>query len=233
MKDNAGSAGAPLEIWSQTVENSPPPRRTGLAAAMGVLAAIAIGGGVVVLNTSGGAPQPSTVAAPLSAPLELPAGSSESALALSQGSQLPGTVLLPAGGTAELVRTEVTADAVLPIPKGLGEAAWWGAKLGAEHGAALLSGHVNWAGKKGPFDELWSMRSGQDVSVVDKAGGHWVYRVTGVVTLRKEDLPAQALRLFGQDGPHRLVLVTCGGDVGGTDGYRDNRIVTAGLVSHP
>jgi sortase (surface protein transpeptidase) len=142
--------------------------------------------------------------------------------------------MLPDGGTARLVRKEITPDAVLPIPRGLDDAAWWGAPLGADHGAALLSGHVNWAGKKGPFDELWSMHAGQEVSVVDAAGGHWVYRVTGIVTVHKDDLPARAPQLFGQDGPPRLVLVTCGGDyIGGTDGYRDNRIISAQLLSRP
>lgn len=47
-------------------------------------------------------------------------------------------------------------------------------------------------------------------------------------------LAEQAEKLFGQDGPHRLVLVTCGGEyVGGTSGYEDNRIATASLVSRP
>jgi hypothetical protein len=230
MDEYAGARGGPPELRERPAEIPVSPRRKGLAAATGLLAAIAIGGGVLVLNTGRSAPPPITVAAPL----EL-SPSAEAAPSLTPGSsQQPGTILLPAGGTARLVRTEITSDGRLPIPRGLSEAAWWGAKLGADHGASLLSGHLNWAGKKGPFDELWSIRPGQEVTVVDKAAGHWLYRVTEVVTLRKEELPAQAIHLFGQDGPHRLVLVTCGGDyVGGTDGYRDNRIVTAELVSRP
>ncbi|RZQ60473.1 class F sortase [Amycolatopsis suaedae] len=148
--------------------------------------------------------------------------------------QQPGTIKLPEGGTATLVRRELTPDGTLPIPEGLDEATWWGAGLGASKGAALLSGHVNWKGKKGPFDELWRSRNGQEVSVIDSSGGQWLYKVTDIVTVHKDDLPAQAAELFGQDGDHRLVLVTCGGDyVGGTDGYRDNRIVTAELVKRP
>src|SRR5256885_10736445 len=57
---------------------------------------------------------------------------------------------------------------------------------------------------------------------------------SGVVTLPKETLPDQAAKWFAQDGPHRLVLVTCGGDyVGGTEGYDENRLVTATLVTRP
>ncbi|WP_410583207.1 class F sortase [Amycolatopsis sp. lyj-108] len=148
--------------------------------------------------------------------------------------QAPGTVKLPGGGTAKLIRKELTADGTLPIPEGLDEATWWGAKLGADQGASLLSGHVNWKGKKGPFDELWRLKAGQQVDVVDTDGGKWVYKIDEIVTVHKTKLAEQAEKLFGPDGPHRLVLVTCGGEyVGGTDGYEDNRIVTASLVSRP
>ncbi|MFC3453087.1 class F sortase [Amycolatopsis speibonae] len=148
--------------------------------------------------------------------------------------QAPGTVKLPGGGTAKLIRKELTADGTLPIPEGLDEATWWGAKLGADQGASLLSGHVNWKGKKGPFDELWRLKTGQEVALVDTDGGKWVYKISEIVTVHKTKLAEQSEKLFGPDGPHRLVLVTCGGEyVGGTDGYEDNRIVTASLVSRP
>ena len=173
---------------------------------------------------AGGVPQPgSTVHA---------AGQDDSSAGHAE--QHPGTMRLPGGGTAKLVRQELTDDGTLPIPQGLDEAAWWGATLGAEHGAALLSGHVNWKGKKGPFDELWRLKDGQNVEILDTAGGHWVYRVDEILTIRKDNLTERAGALFGQDGPHRLVLVTCGGDyVGGTEGYADNRIVSASLVLRP
>jgi len=213
-----------------------PAGRKLLAAALGVLAVFAMIASVVVLTPRENVP---TVVVPFAEdspgePYELGQGTDGTAAVSVAPGQRPGTIMLPGGGTARLVRKEITPDAVLPIPRGLDDAAWWGAPLGADHGAALLSGHVNWAGKKGPFDELWSMRAGQEVSVVDVTGGHWVYRVTGIVTVHKDDLPARAPQLFGQDGPPRLVLVTCGGDyIGGTDGYRDNRIISAQLLSRP
>jgi hypothetical protein len=146
----------------------------------------------------------------------------------------PATVWLPGGGTAKLLYADVKDDGSLPIPQGLDEATWWGAKVGAAQGTVLLSGHVNWKGSKGPFDELWRLKAGQDVEVADTAGGRWVYRVDEVVTVHKDNLAAQSDKLFSQEGPHRLVLVTCGGEyVGGTEGYEDNRIATASLVSRP
>ncbi|WET81540.1 class F sortase [Amycolatopsis sp. QT-25] len=206
--------------------------RPWLAELSAVVCALAISAGVIVLTwippeQAVSLAEPMVMPGEDGAPLALPADSS------TRG-QRPGTVRLPEGGSARLVRSEVNSDGVLPIPRGLGDAAWWGARLGAEAGTSLISGHVNWGGTKGPFDELWRMREGQEVAVSDAAGGIWVYRVREVVTMHKNDLPTQAAKLFTQRGPHRLVLVTCGGDyLGGTDGYRDNRIVVATPVSGP
>ena len=64
--------------------------------------------------------------------------------------------------------------------------------------------------------------------------GAWTYRIDAVVTVHKSALADQADQLFNPDGPHKLVLVTCGGEyVGGKQGYEDNRVVTASLVSRP
>ncbi|KOX21486.1 peptidase C60 sortase A and B [Saccharothrix sp. NRRL B-16348] len=142
--------------------------------------------------------------------------------------QQPGTVRLPAGGLATLVRAEVTADGALPIPEGVGEATWWGVDLGAAEGATVLAGHVDWKGVTGPFDELWRMAVGQEVTVVDTAGRTFRFKVSGVEAVRKEALPSRAVELFGPRGGHRLVLVTCGGRwVGGDTGYEENQVVTA------
>ncbi|PXY21890.1 class F sortase [Prauserella flavalba] len=218
------------------------PRHGLAAAALGLLAVAAVVAGTLVLTNGG---EPAAAPPPVTTTHSPPPSSTTTASSTALRpeavpvrhtpvSQPPGTVRLPEGSTATLVRREVTSDGTLPIPDGLEEATWWGAELGAERGVALLSGHVNWAGRTGPFEQLWRSHAGQDVTVVDPGGGRWGYRVTEVLTLHKNDLPAHAQRLFAQDGPHRLVLVTCGGDyVGGTDGYEDNRIVIAELVTRP
>lgn len=142
--------------------------------------------------------------------------------------QLPGTVRLPGGGTAALVRKDLGPGGELPIPADLGQATWWGAGLDAAGGASVFAGHVNWRGATGPFAELWSARIGGMVTIVDSAGKTWRYRISQLVTVHKDDLPARADDLFGQSGPHRVVLVTCGGRwVGGSDGYEENRVVVA------
>ncbi|MFE2757698.1 class F sortase [Actinosynnema sp. NPDC059335] len=146
--------------------------------------------------------------------------------------QQPGTVRLPGGGLATLVRAEVTADGALPIPEGVGEATWWGVDLGAAEGATVLAGHVNWKGVTGPFDELWRMAVGQRVTVADTAGRTFAFQVSRVEAVRKDALPARAVELFGPRGEPRLVLVTCGGRwVGGETGYEENQVVTATPVA--
>ncbi|WP_370968626.1 class F sortase [Amycolatopsis sp. cg9] len=174
------------------------------------------------------ATQPSTPAAPpppppASTPAAAPAGQPS-----TPGPQQPGTVRLPAGGTATLVRKDLGPGGELPVPDNLGQATWWGAELDAAGGASVFAGHVNWRGATGPFAELWTARIGGAVTVVDSAGKTWRYRISQLLTVHKEDLPAQADDLFGQSGPHRVVLATCGGRwVGGSDGYEENRIVIA------
>lgn len=141
--------------------------------------------------------------------------------------QAPGTVRLARGGEATLVRRDVV-DGVLPIPDGVREATWWGAPFDGVTGATVLAGHVNWKGATGPFAELWNARLGDRISVVDDQGRAFPYVVRQLVTVHKTDLPSRAQELFGQDGGHRLVLVTCGGRwVGGSDGYEENRVVIA------
>ncbi|GAB3134129.1 class F sortase [Amycolatopsis stemonae] len=139
-----------------------------------------------------------------------------------------GTVRLPAGGTATLVRKDLGPGGELPIPADLGQATWWGARLDAAGGASVFAGHVNWRGATGPFAELWTMDIGGLVTIVDSAGRTWRYRVSQLLTVHKDDLAARADDLFGQSGPHRVVLVTCGGRwVGGAEGYEENRVVVA------
>ncbi|NKE63289.1 class F sortase, partial [Lentzea sp. PSKA42] len=119
-------------------------------------------------------------------------------------------------------------DGVLPVPDGIGEATWWGAELAGTEGATVLAGHVDWKGAKGPFAELWQAQNGREVTIADSAGKEFKFRIKQIETVRKEELPTRAVEFFGPRGPHRLVLVTCGGTwIGGQQGYEANRVVIA------
>ncbi|MFI0463420.1 class F sortase [Saccharopolyspora sp. 5N102] len=195
----------------------------GLVAAVVLIAGGLFGGDQPAALTVPVAPAEPTPHAAAVAPQALPA----QPVHVPAG-QPPGTIRLPQGGTAELVRKEIDRSGTLPVPDGVGEATWWGAGLDAPKGATVLAGHVNWKGTVGPFAELWESQTGQPVTVVDDAGREYRYRVSEVVTVDKDELPGRARELFGQGGAHRLVLVTCGGRyVGGDLGYDENRIVVA------
>ncbi|MGB3437586.1 MAG: class F sortase, partial [Actinophytocola sp.] len=173
------------------------------------------------------APAPPPVAIPARPPTNAPAPPPSVTPEPPPPPQAPGTVRLAQGGTATLVRRDVV-DGVLPIPEGVREATWWGAPFDGARGATVLAGHVNWKGATGPFAELWEARPGDQVTVVGGDGATFRYRVSRLVTVHKDELPGRAQELFGQEGGHRLVLVTCGGRwVGGHDGYEENRVVIA------
>ncbi len=146
----------------------------------------------------------------------------------AQGNQLPNTIRLPLGGSAYLVRVQVANDGTLPVPSGVDQAVWWGTGLTAPTGATVFAGHVNWAGRTGPFAELWQDGPGDVITIKDNSGTSWRYQVTQVLTLNKSQLPQQAPALFAPSGPPRIVLATCGGEwVPSKQSYADNRVLVA------
>ncbi|HEX3789546.1 MAG TPA: class F sortase [Pseudonocardiaceae bacterium] len=168
--------------------------------------------------------------APTSGPTSAPPTSTTPAK--PPAGQLPNTIRLPHGGTAYLLHGQVAADGSLPIPPGVNQATWWGSALDAQTGATVFAGHVNWAGRTGPFAELWQDKVGDIVSIRDTGGTLWQFRVSQVITLSKAQVPQQAPALFSPSGPHRIALATCGGEwIGGQLGYADNRVVIATPIS--
>src|SRR5690606_40432460 len=110
-----------------------PMRRAALWLGTALLAVLLAGAAAVVLRNTAGPPPvysappppvgtapaepPQSAEPPPAQPVHRPAG------------QPPGTVRLPEGGTAELVRREIDRSGTLPVPDDIGEATWWGAGL--------------------------------------------------------------------------------------------------------
>ncbi len=165
---------------------------------------------------------PSAVVNPESAP------GPDSAPAASHRKVVEGSPQLVAvpvlGIRAPVDPIEVEAGALTP-PSDPGRIGWWadGARPGARHGKAVLTGHTVHAGG-GAFDDLETLEAGETV-VVDATGGRVTYDVTSVRVLSREQLARENEAIFRSAGPHRLVLITCE-DWDGV-AYRSNVVVEA------
>ncbi|MEJ5868603.1 class F sortase [Pseudokineococcus sp. 5B2Z-1] len=123
----------------------------------------------------------------------------------------------------------VDDDGAMALPDDVSRTAWyrWGAAPGSGAGSAVVAGHVAAAdGERGVLADLAELGLDDVVEVVRADGTVLPYRVTTREAVEKTALPVAAL--FDEDGPERLVLVTCGGpylrDVGA---HRDNVVVVA------
>ncbi|TDC51787.1 class F sortase [Jiangella ureilytica] len=136
------------------------------------------------------------------------------------------TLLLPLlGMQAPVIEIASDADRVLLPPKDPLLGGWWrdGAAPGAEAGSAVVVGHAV-EGGEAAFNDVARLRPGDNVHVSGPEVEQW-YQVDTVETMAPADLAARAEELFAQDGPGRLVLVTCA-DWNGT-AFRSNVVVTA------
>lgn len=118
-----------------------------------------------------------------------------------------------------------TVDDVLIPPADPQQLGWWsaGARTGAKHGSALVTGHTVHTGG-GALDDLERLGPGDRVRV--RTGrGVIHYDVRSVRTFRKGSVARHADRLFSQHVDGRLVLVTCE-DWDGTR-YLSNVVVVA------
>ena len=102
---------------------------------------------------------------------------------------------------------------------------WWadGAEPGAARGSALIAGHTVHTGG-GALDDLEDVRRG-DAIVVRTDHGTIRYVVQSVHVYRKGRIADQAERLFSQQVPGRLVVLTCEDWTG--ERYLSNVVVTA------
>lgn len=93
-------------------------------------------------------------------------------------------------------------------------------------GATVLAAHVTWNGDLGAFYHLGRSEPGDLIGVTTTAGDVRAYVVTEVTMFGKYDLPGE--RIWRDEGPEELVLITCGGSFDETvNRYRDNIVVFA------
>lgn len=145
----------------------------------------------------------------------------------------PVLLLVPSVGIeAPVVPISVDDDLVLDPPREVGTVGWWdaSARPGATTGSTVIAGHAVHTGG-GALDPLRDARRGAVVDV-RTAEGTMRYLVKRKVVYDKDELAAQAVSVFGQDGGDgRLVLVSCT-DWDGSS-YASNVVVYAVALGEP
>lgn len=141
----------------------------------------------------------------------------------------PARLTVPALGVdAPVDPVGVRDDGQMALPEDVDRVGWYrfGPVPGAG-GSAALAGHVDDREQGlGALSALRRAEAGTEVVITDAAGAPTGWRVVSRELVRKPELPLD--RLFGREGPPRLVLVTCGGPFLPENGsYEDNVVVVA------
>ena len=128
-------------------------------------------------------------------------------------------------------RTSMDSTGAIRVPEDVTSTGWFtgSRRLEASRGPLILVGHRDSASQgSGALFGIEGLQPGALVTVTGSDGVQRDYLVASVEFVDKSDLPDEAARIFGNQGPHRLVLITCGGDFDQqARSYRSNVIVTA------
>ena len=134
-----------------------------------------------------------------------------------------------AGRTAPVDAVGLDPDGQVVVPDDVRRAGWYalGPQPGDAAGSAVLVGHADSQSQGlGTFAGLRDLTAGAEVVVRTAGGRGLVYEVVSFERFSKAEVPMD--RLFAVDGPHRLVLISCGGAFDeARRTYADNVVVTA------
>ncbi|MCW0213311.1 MAG: class F sortase [Pseudonocardia sp.] len=181
-------------------------------------------------------------AAPLAAP-SAPLGgtvapvptSTVRAAAAPLAGAVPVRVRAPAVGMdTGLVPLGLDAAGALEVPAGAAAATlagWYtGGPTPGERGPAVLTAHVDWDHRPGPFRRLRALAPG-DLVLVDRADGtRATFEIQDVRRYAKDAFPTAAV--YSDSPVAGLRLVTCGGSFDRAErSYRDNVVAFAALVT--
>jgi len=99
-----------------------------------------------------------------------------------------------------------------------------------QFGPALIVGHADTRTGPSVFYHLGKLKPGQKIEVLRADDTVAVFRINSVERFKKQRLPVK--RVYGDYSRPSLRLMTCGGRwLGGAQGYSDNVVVFASLVS--
>ncbi len=214
-----GGTGAVGAWWAQR-----PPADAGAPLTAAVAPTTTPGAG------SGGSPPPPEPGPDLGVGV-LPTATARPALAVATAEAAAPVVLVTErlGGEVEVVPVGATSTGAMEVPDDGDVVGWYrhGAAPGSARGSAVLAGHVDTYDEgAGALHRLRELEPGDRIEVGLDDGSRVAYTVTTRASVAKEGLPAADL--FTDDGPPRLVLVTCGGRwLPRERSYTDNVVVVA------
>lgn len=153
-------------------------------------------------------------------------------LAPFSDSGVPMRVRIPALGVHGDVRPVGMSDATtMQVPEDISVVGWFDRSVLpiAQAGNTVLVGHRDGeTDPNGVFRRLGDVDAGDSIILRDHSGRRIEYVVTDVDVLHDEVFARTAPEIFRTDGPHRLVLLTCGGSYDEKKGgYQANVVVTA------
>lgn len=204
--------------------------------------AVVVAGTVLVVHAltaaPAGPPAPSLAAAPRFGPSTDPGAAPPAGplvAASPAGPSLPVRLRVPAiGVSATVLPVGIEPDGSVQVPPAdRPDVAGWYAPgpTPGEAGNAVLVGHVD-SRTSGPgvFFELGRLEPGDEITVSRHDGSVGRFRVYGVASYRKAEVPGAAV--FGPAATPGLRLITCGGPWDpGRRSYADNVVAYATLVA--
>lgn len=162
-----------------------------------------------------------------------PAGATATAAAERLPASRPVSLVVPSIKVAAPVApVGQAADGSVDVPplSRHNETGWYDrGPTPGEPGRAIIVGHVDTKSGPSVFYHLHELKPGNRIEVTRSDRSVVIFRVDTVEHFDKSHLPAD--RVYGDEGPPGLRLITCGGEwIGGRTGYADNVIAFASLV---
>ncbi len=113
---------------------------------------------------------------------------------------------------AEVENVGITQTGAMDVPRAADHTGWYdlGTSPGFE-GSAVIDGHSGWKDNKpAVFDNLYRLKTGDKIYVVNKKGTVLTFVVNRLVSYGKDE---DAYNVFNsKDGKSHLNLITCAGD---------------------
>ena len=156
-------------------------------------------------------------------------GATTTAAAATSALGSPAVLHLPTLHRNATVEPVGSVHGVLQVPDDISRVGWWqhSAAPGSTAGSTVIDGHIDSAAAgEGALFHLADLNPGDPLSVTNSTGTTTRYQVSARrVYVKEHGLPAD---LFNQQGPGRLVIISCGGPFdSSTRSYQDNIAVFA------